>query len=210
MKSTTNVSLPFLVALFFLVLCIAGVNRWTMTWEEQAMERMTEPFANPDAVENVDIISRNGIDELNDALFGEDSGKVATLTARFEPHQMSTLGTYPHAVEQPLLDDYPAIGKNEVSNENASTNWWHYPSVRTPSYKQITNNIRYYRNPDIGRCTRPEMCGAMYRDKPNKSNELSPLKPVEETAGARVGYFRTAPEDNKLYWSIPTNENILY
>ena len=35
-----------------------------------------------------------------------------------------------------------------------------------------------------------------------------PLPMAEEGEGARVGYFRSQP--NELYFSIPTNENILY
>jgi hypothetical protein len=77
-----------------------------------------------------------------------------------------------------------------------------------PSFKQVTNNLRYVKNPDEGTCTRPEFCGAVYHSIKNKSNEIYPLPPAEEGQGARVGYFRT--EQNDLYYSIPTNENILY
>ena len=117
-------------------------------------------------------------------------------------------GDYPLSVNQAILDDYPLIGKNEVSNDSASTIWWHYPIFSLPSFKQQTNNLRYRYNPDDGTCTRPEFCGALYHNIKNKSNEITPLPPAEEGSGARVGYFRTEP--NQLYYSIPTNENILY
>ena len=117
-------------------------------------------------------------------------------------------GDYPLSVNQAILDDYPHIGKNEVSNDSASTMWWHYPIFSLPSFKQQTNNLRYRYNPDDGTCTRPEFCGALYHNIKNKSNEITPLPPAEEGSGARVGYFRTEP--NQLYYSIPTNENILY
>jgi hypothetical protein len=113
-----------------------------------------------------------------------------------------TEGTYP------ILNDFPLIGKNEVSDDSASTIWWHYPIFSLPSFKQVTNNLRYVKNPDEGTCTRPEFCGAVYHSIKNKSNEIYPLPPAEEGQGARVGYFRT--EQNDLYYSIPTNENILY
>jgi hypothetical protein len=119
-----------------------------------------------------------------------------------------TEGTYPISVDKAILNDYPQIGKNQVSNDSASTIWWHYPVFSLPSFKQLTNNLRYYKNPDQGTCTRPEFCGALYRDKKVKSNEVHPLPEAEEGPGARVGYFRTEP--NILYYSIPTNENILY
>jgi len=109
---------------------------------------------------------------------------------------------------QAILDDYPLIGKNQVSNDSASSMWWHYPIFSLPSFKQHTNNLRYYNNPDEGTCTRAEFCGALYHSKPNKTNEVYPLPPATEGPGARVGYFRTEP--NYLYYSIPTNENILY
>jgi len=117
-------------------------------------------------------------------------------------------GKYPLSVDQAILNDYPLIKKNEVSNASASTMWWHYPIFAEPSFKQITNNLRYRNNPDDGTCSRPEFCGALYHSIKNKSNEINSLPPAEESPGARVGYFRTEP--NQLYYSIPTNENILY
>jgi hypothetical protein len=119
-----------------------------------------------------------------------------------------TEGEYPVSVDQAILDTYPLIKKNEVSNDSASTIWWHYPIFSLPSFKQQTNNLRYRYNPDDGTCSRPEFCGALYHSIKNKSNEVYPLPQAEEGPGARVGYFRTEP--NELYYSIPTNENILY
>jgi hypothetical protein len=118
-------------------------------------------------------------------------------------------GFYPKSVNQAILDDYPQIGKNETSNNNYNQIWWHYPVFSLGSYKQITNNLKYYDNPDIGTCVRADFCGALYHDKKDaKSNIINPLPPAEEGSGARVGYFRSEP--NELYFSIPTNENILY
>jgi len=119
-----------------------------------------------------------------------------------------TEGIYPISVNEAILDDYPKIGKNEVSDDSATEIWWHYPIFTLPSFKQQTNNLRYRYNPDEGTCTRSEFCGALYHDIKNKSNEVYPLPPAQEGSGARVGYFRTEP--NYLYYSIPTNENILY
>jgi hypothetical protein len=118
-------------------------------------------------------------------------------------------GKYPVSVDQAILDDYPKIGKNVTSNNNYSDIWWHYPIFSEGSYKQLTNNLRYWRNPDEGTCIRADFCGALYHDKKNtKSNEVFPLPPAEEGPGARVGYYRSEPND--LFFSIPTNENILY
>jgi hypothetical protein len=112
-------------------------------------------------------------------------------------------------ITQPILHDYPTINKNKTSNNNYNQIWWHYPIFSLGSFEQITNNLKYYYNPDNGTCVRADFCGALYHDNPHtKSNVVMPLPPAEEGQGARVGYFRTEP--NELYFSIPTNDNILY
>lgn len=124
-------------------------------------------------------------------------------------YDLTTPGTFPRSVDQAILDDYPLIGKNETSDKNYSDIWWEYPIFGVGSFKQITNNLRYHDNPDEGTCIRADFCNAVYYNKRDKkSNIITPLPPAEEGAGARVGYFRTEP--NELYFSIPTNENILY
>ena len=121
---------------------------------------------------------------------------------------ISNPGLYPLSVDKVLLDDYPQIGKNETSTNNYSDNWWKYPIFTVGSYKQITNNLRYRNSPDDGGCIRADMCGALYHNNNNKTNTINPLPQAEEGDGARVGYFRSEP--NNLFFSIPDNENILY
>ena len=128
-------------------------------------------------------------------------GFVTTHFSRVE-------GVYPVSVDKAILEDFPRINSNKVSNDSATTMWWKFPIFTLSSFKQLTNNIRYVNNPDNGTCVRPEFCGALYRDIKNKPNEIYPLPPAEESSGARVGYFRSTP--NQLFFSIPTNENILY
>jgi len=130
------------------------------------------------------------------------------LKEGFQSNDLKTPGDYPISVDKPILNDFPLIGKNETSRNNYSDIWWHYPIFKVGSYKQITNNIRYPDNPDDGTCIRADFCGALYHNKKNKSNITLPLCPAEEGPGARVGYFRSEP--NELFYSIPTNENILY
>lgn len=122
--------------------------------------------------------------------------------------KIDTTGIYPTSVNKAILDTYPQIGKNEVSKDNYGQIWYNYPVFPVGSYEQITNNLRYFKNPDNGTCRNADFCGAFYRDKKNVSNVITPLGEAEEGPGARVGYYRTEP--NKLYYSIPNNENILY
>jgi hypothetical protein len=121
------------------------------------------------------------------------------------------VGNFPDAQTQVLVQDtYPPIGKNQISNETSNDMWWHYPTFSLGSYKQITNNIRYPNNPDIGRCTPGSMCGALYHEKKLGSNYITPLPPVNPMCGTRVGYFTT---DEQLIDSLPFRtdmQNILY
>jgi hypothetical protein len=122
-----------------------------------------------------------------------------------------SIGNFPDAQTRVLVQDtYPPIGKNQLSNETSNDMWWHYPIFTLGSYKQITNNIRYPNNPDIGRCTPGSMCGALYHKKILGSNYITPLPPVNPTCGTRVGYFTT---DEQLITSLPYRtdmQNILY
>ena len=120
------------------------------------------------------------------------------------------MGGYPDAQTQVLVQDtYPPIGKNELSDDTSNDIWKYYPTFTLGSYDQVTNNIRYPRNPDIGRCMPASMCGALYHQKDLGSNTIKPLPPVS-TSGTRVGYFTT---DEQLIDSLPYSSdgpNILY
>ena len=111
------------------------------------------------------------------------------------------------AVETQVLvqDTYPPIGKNQISNNGAYDIWWHYPTFKLGSYDQITNNIRYSNNPDIGGCMPASMCGALYHEKYIKSNYVNPLPPVNPNSGTRIGYFST---DKQLIDSLPYRSNM--
>jgi hypothetical protein len=121
------------------------------------------------------------------------------------------MGNIPYAQTQVLVQDtYPPIGKNELSDDDASDIWWHYPVFQLGSYDQITNNIRYPDNPDEGTCMPSSMCGALYHDKKIGDNYVKPLPPVNPESGTRVGYFTT---DEQLVDSLPFRsdmQNILY
>jgi hypothetical protein len=60
------------------------------------------------------------------------------------------------------------------------------------SYAQITNNLKYSDNPDIGNCMPASMCGSLYKEKHLKGNYIHPLPPVNNNCGTRIGYFSTS------------------
>lgn len=120
-------------------------------------------------------------------------------------------GNFPDSQNKVLVQDtYPSIGKNEISNDTSNDIWWHYPTFELGSYAQITNNIRYPNNPDVGRCTPASMCGALYHEKNIGDNYVKPLPPIGANCGTRVGYFTT---NEQVITSLPYRtdmQNILY
>lgn len=122
-----------------------------------------------------------------------------------------TSGNFPDAQTQVLVQDiYPPIGKNQISNDTASDIWQYYPTFSLGSYEQITNNIRYPDNPDIGRCTPASMCGALYHKKQIGTNIVAPLPSIQPDSGTRIGYFTA---DEQVVTSLPFRtdmQNILY
>ncbi len=94
-----------------------------------------------------------------------------------------------------VQDQFPPIGRNQVSNDGASNNWVHNPIFKLGSFEQITNNLKYWKNPDNGLCTPTNMCGALYHDSAHHpSNIVSVLPPVSSAkSGVRVGYFVQQP-----------------
>ena len=110
------------------------------------------------------------------------------------------VGNYPTSETDVLLEDsFPLLGKNGVSNNSSSDSWWHYPDLPINSYKQITNNLRYYDNPDEGTCIRAEFCNAIYDNKKVKSDYIYPLHPVsapnnKNGLSARVNYYWAQPD----------------
>jgi len=117
-------------------------------------------------------------------------------------------GSFPSATTNVLVQDtFDITGINGVSDRQASNMWKQYPIFEVGSYDQITNNIRYSRNPDTGRCMAADFCDALYKNRKNKSNYVKPLPPVNQACGTRVGYFTT--DENLLPFRTET-ANILY
>lgn len=90
-----------------------------------------------------------------------------------------------------LLDYYPNLDPTGKLGEKGSNQlWWHYPTFKVGSYDQITNNIRYPNNPDVGQCQPDSMCNVMYGDRQEKTNYYE--APTPPPAGkVRVGFYNT-------------------
>jgi hypothetical protein len=108
-----------------------------------------------------------------------------------------------------LQDSFPITGRSGVSNDQGSTIWWHYPIFEVGSYDQITNNIRFSKNPDTGNCMPADICGTLYKDFQMQSNYVFSLPPVkpECTSHSRINYYYT--NTNMLPYKAET-ANILY
>jgi hypothetical protein len=141
------------------------------------------------------------------ALFGSALFAKRERFSNYNNDNNLLLGEFPKAVtESGVLDSYPLAEKKVVSNINSEDVWWQYPIFEVGSYDQLTNNMKYQVNPDIGRCTRIEFCDALYNDKQVKSNVIYPEPPVPNCQGKRIGYFRSPL--NLLTFENPNN--ILY
>lgn len=117
---------------------------------------------------------------------------ISTITGLNASTPADTAGKFPTPAGL-VQDIYPRNMEygGGISADDAADMWWHYPTFRLGSYDQITNNIRYPNNPDVGRCTPSSMCGAMYLERRTGTNEARVLPPADDS-GVRVGYFTTS------------------
>jgi hypothetical protein len=116
----------------------------------------------------------------------------------FEGFNLANFGKYPKSEIGPILSSYPFTGRKTVSNNSYSNIWWNYPIFKVGSFAQITNNLRYRKNPDDGVCITADFCGALYKDGKMKSNYSNPLPvaPLVTANSVRVGYYKT---DHNLF-----------
>ena len=124
----------------------------------------------------------------------------------------SGYGSYPSSLTNFLLEDSFPIRQNpgvlkKDGLEQARNMWWRKPVFKEGSYSQITNNIRYFDNPDIGNCVAEDLCGTIYKNRKVSSNYVTPLPPINPTCGNRVGYFTTGINLLPFRTNIP---NVLY
>lgn len=112
-------------------------------------------------------------------------------------------GEYPNSVNYPLLyGDYNLKKKNYgvVSTNDYSKNYEYYPINSSDSLK--TNNIRYWKTPDNGKCSTADFCDVLYDEtiRPGESYNNSELTsdmvinpPQPEWGISRVNYYESKP-----------------
>jgi hypothetical protein len=97
-------------------------------------------------------------------------------------------GEYPLTATQPLLyGDYKVKQNTNVTKNNNYNIWKSYP-VFPSSYKQQTNNIRYWDTPDNGLCSPAEFCGTPYEKTKIKKSAVSKAVPIESNV-TRVNWW---------------------
>jgi hypothetical protein len=112
----------------------------------------------------------------------------------YSNYNLANPGKFPKSVDLPILtSSFPFTGRNQVNSNNYNDIWWHYPIFKVGSYAQITNNLKYRRNPDDGVCITADFCGALYKDNQLKTNISTPLPPAPSVTAdsVRVGYYLT-------------------
>jgi hypothetical protein len=100
-------------------------------------------------------------------------------------------GDYPRDSIYPLLyENYQLKKKHykQVSKNNYSDNYESYPVFSSDSLK--INNVRYWKTPDNGKCSRAEFCDVLYDEKMIPDNKLNDPQP--EWGQERVNYYETA------------------
>lgn len=134
--------------------------------------------------------------------------KIAFMRETYSNYSLGgASGEFPNAVTDVLLQDSFPIKGRGVSNNESIDIWKDYPIFEVGSYAQTTNNIRYPKNPDDGRCMPASFCDALYGDRKSQPNVVTPLPPVNCMNGARVGYY--CANDNLLTYKTD-GTNILY
>lgn len=111
----------------------------------------------------------------------------------YDNYNLANPGLLPLSETEPLLaDTYEYTGVNHVGESNNSANWWRKPVFEVGSFAQITNNMKYWNNPDNGSCITPDFCQILYKDKHMGSNVSKPMPPVKNGfTKTRVNYYTT-------------------
>lgn len=98
-------------------------------------------------------------------------------------------GNYPLVDDKPILEnDYP-IKKNPQLNKSNPKPIPAFPS----SYKQETNNKRYWDLPTDGTCTPFDLCNTLYDKKKIKIPKQPPIIPFSDP-NTRINFYTTCAD----------------
>jgi len=136
-------------------------------------------------------------------VFGSLVSGPSVFKEGYSNFNLKESGSYPLNVDAAaiLKKEFPSTGRKTITNNNYNDIWWYYPIFKVGSFAQITNNLRYRKNPDDGQCRTAEFCGALYKDNQVSSNIINPLPPVPDAPGTRINYYRT--QDNLFLGAQP-------
>jgi len=99
-------------------------------------------------------------------------------------------GKYPISVDKPVLEcDYPVKENPQLSGLSSENIWMDYPVFPVGNYEQKTNNVRYWKNPNNGKCSPANFCNAIYNDK--ELNIPAPPSPPQWDSGIRVNFYES-------------------
>jgi hypothetical protein len=99
-------------------------------------------------------------------------------------------GKYSVSVDKPLLHGYYNVKDNTNVTKNNNYNIWEDYPVYENSYKQETNNKRYWSTPDNGLCSPAEFCGTPYSPTNIKISKVSPGFPLGAPV-TRINWWAT-------------------
>jgi hypothetical protein len=97
---------------------------------------------------------------------------------------------FPCNIDNPILyGDFPVKKNVGITKLENSDIWKDSPIKEVGSYEQITNNVRYWKNPNNGTCTRAELCNSIYD---NKTLDIPPHPPILKFGqDIRVNYYNS-------------------
>lgn len=105
-------------------------------------------------------------------------------------------GVSPCSTEHPeLYGDYPVKKNPGATDREYSNIWTEYPTGKVGSYAQVTNNVKYWKNPNNGSCIRADMCNGIYADKTLDVPAPPPMLAFGE--GIRVNYYDSTLSSDK-------------
>jgi len=98
-------------------------------------------------------------------------------------------GIFTKSLTEPILyPTYPKQNNPLGISDMDSQQLWQYSPVFDNTYKQYTNNVRYWATPNNGKCSRAEMCGGLYDNK--KMDIPPPPKPTSWNSNdIRVNFY---------------------